>query len=122
MIYESAKLKLGINKSSIKSLTISDYYKKLLEETTDKETKLFLKDKIEKAIWFKDSLLKREKTLKKIMSTIVKLQEAYFISGMPYTRFDVDWVRKPGFMPIFVSILAQIIKKMFGIPMNLFEG
>ena len=57
-----------LNKSSIKSLTISNYYKKLLEETTDKETKLFLKDKIEKAVWFKDSLLKREKTLKKIMS------------------------------------------------------
>ena len=75
------KPEVTLNKNSIKSLTISNYYKKLLEETTDKETKSFLKDKIEKAIWFKNSLLKREKTLKKIMSAIVELQESYFITG-----------------------------------------
>tara|TARA_Y100001954_G_C15734747_1_gene565197 strand:- start:276 stop:1307 length:1032 start_codon:yes stop_codon:yes gene_type:complete len=87
-----------LNKSSIKSLTISNYYKKLLEETTDKETKLFLKDKIEKAVWFKDSLLKREKTLKKIMSAIVKLQEAYFISGI-----------EKDLLPMKLADIAQIV-------------
>jgi len=87
-----------LNKSSIKSLTISNYYKKLLEETTDKETKLFLKEKIEKAIWFKDSLLKREKTLKKIMSAIVKLQEAYFISGI-----------EKDLLPMKLADIAQIV-------------
>ena len=39
--------------------------KTLIQETKDKEAKRFLKEKIDKAVWFKESLIKRQITLKR---------------------------------------------------------
>tara|TARA_B100001758_G_scaffold201397_1_gene180430 strand:- start:379 stop:1704 length:1326 start_codon:yes stop_codon:yes gene_type:complete len=72
---------IKLNKTYFKPIKLSPYYSKLLQETNDKETAVFLKEKIDKAKWFKDSLLKREVTLKNVMSTIISFQEEYFISG-----------------------------------------
>ena len=38
---------------------MSRYYENLLKETSDKKTKVFLAEKIEKAKWFKESIKKR---------------------------------------------------------------
>ena len=53
-----------------------------MKETTDKTTKEFLQKKVEKALWFKEALIKREATLKKVMLAIISLQENYLLSGV----------------------------------------
>lgn len=70
------------SKINLNSIRVSSYYVKLLETTNDKETAVFLKDRIEKAKWFKDALLKRDTTLKNIINAIVSTQKKYFISGL----------------------------------------
>ena len=81
IILNNNQLNLQLNKSNAKPIKISKYYSALLKDTSDKETKYFLKKKIEKAQWFKDALAKREETLKKVMTAIIGLQESYFLSG-----------------------------------------
>jgi RNA polymerase sigma-54 factor len=53
----------------------------MILETTDKKAKEFLKQKLEKANWFKDAILQREQTLTKVMNAIVNYQGKYFLSG-----------------------------------------
>ena len=76
------QLELQLNKSNTKPIKISKYYTNLLKETTDKTTKGFLQKKVEKALWFKEALIKREATLKKVMLAIISLQENYLLSGV----------------------------------------
>ena len=74
-------LELILNKVNTKKLQVSSFYKNLLSETKDNETKKFLLEKIEKAKWFVDSLNKRDNTLSTVMQTIMAIQKKYFISG-----------------------------------------
>ena len=76
------KIQLQLNKGYAKTLTISKYYSNLLLETNDSKTKEFLIQKVEKAKWFKESMKKREATLKRVMGAIIQLQEDYLISGI----------------------------------------
>ena len=76
------QLELQLNKSNTKPIKISKYYSNLLNETTEKTTKEFLQKKVEKALWFKEALIKREATLKKVMLAIISLQENYLLSGV----------------------------------------
>ena len=76
------QLELQLNKSNTKPIKISKYYSNLLKETADKSTKEFLQKKVEKALWFKEALIKREATLKKVMLAIISLQENYLLSGV----------------------------------------
>ena len=72
---------LVLNKSHIKPIKVSKYYSDLLENTKDKNTKDFLKQKVEKAKWFSEALKNREKTLEKIMQKIIDVQSKYFKTG-----------------------------------------
>ena len=74
-------LELILNKANTKKLQVSNFYKNLLSETKDKETKKFLLEKIEKAKWFVDALNKRDNTLNVVMQAIMAIQTKYFISS-----------------------------------------
>ena len=74
-------LELNLNKGNSKKIKVSQYYSDLLLETTNLKTKEFLKQKIEKAKWFKESIEKRESTLKRVMLAIMEIQRPYLISG-----------------------------------------
>ena len=78
----NSELTLQINKSNVKQIKVSSYYEKLLKETSDKNTKLFLTEKIEKAKWFKDAIEQRNITLKKVMTAIISFQKKYLLSGL----------------------------------------
>jgi len=58
------KLETKLNKNNIKPIMVSKYYQEMLKESKDITTKKFLQEKIEKATWFKDSIAKRNDTLK----------------------------------------------------------
>ena len=78
----NSELTLQINKGGIKQIKVSRYYENLLKETSDKKTKVFLTEKIEKAKWFKESIKKRGLTLKKVMTAIIDFQKNYLLSGL----------------------------------------
>ena len=90
---------LQLNKGAAKTLMVSKYYTNLLSETKDEETIDFLTKKIEKANWFKESLLKREATLKKVMNAIISWQKEYLTSG------DESDLR-----PMKLADIAEVIK------------
>ena len=94
IIESNGELQLQINKGNTKDLKISKYYSNLLIETNDKKTKDFLRQKVEKAKWFKESTKKREATLKRVMLAIIELQKEYLMSGSendlkPMRLYDV---------------------------------
>ena len=90
---------MSLNKGYFKPIKLNHYYSALLKETSDKETADFLKEKIDKAKWFKDSLLRREATLKKVMSAIITFQKEYFISG-----------KEKKLKPMKLADIAEIVK------------
>ena len=78
---KDGNIDIKLNKVRRRKINISSYYQKILDETNDEKTKDFLKQKLEQAKWFIESLEKRNETLLKVMSAIAEIQKAYFISG-----------------------------------------
>ena len=80
---------ITLNKRNLPALRISPSYKKLWDELTQKkstsaeakDTKTFIRSKIESAKSFMDALSQRKHTLMNVMKTIVSLQESFFRSG-----------------------------------------
>lgn len=63
-------------------LRISPQYKKMWDEHKgDAETRQFIRQKLESAKWFIDSIQQRQQTLLTVMTTIVALQETFFRKG-----------------------------------------
>lgn len=63
-------------------LRISPLYKKMWDEHKgDTETRQFIRNKLESAKWFIDSIQQRQQTLLTVMTTIVALQETFFRQG-----------------------------------------
>lgn len=87
------ELELTVNSQNLPDLKVSEKYRRMLksymmdEDNTqkwskqDKEALQFLKQKIESAKWFIDSLQKRYNTMYRIMYTIMQAQYEYFITG-----------------------------------------
>ncbi len=70
------------------SVRISKHYRELWEsigkgsrKTGDDETRRFIRDKMESARWFMESIQQRKNTLMSVMKTIVALQEEFFKTG-----------------------------------------
>lgn len=82
---------IRLNQRNIPPLRISPDYKMMWENLKkekgkqkkgeDSEARKFIKDKVESAQWFIDSIKQRHNTLMKTMRTIVALQEDFFKHG-----------------------------------------
>jgi len=80
---------ISLNNQNVPPLRISPSYKEMWdnlkkrknENPETKETKNFIKSKIESAQWFIDSIRQRQNTLMNTMKTIVALQEDFFKYG-----------------------------------------
>ncbi|TVQ04535.1 MAG: RNA polymerase sigma-54 factor [Balneolaceae bacterium] len=80
---------IRLNQRNVPALRISPEYKMMWEnlklkkesEGNDAHTRKFIKDKVESAQWFIDSIRQRQNTLMKTMKTIVALQEEFFKYG-----------------------------------------
>jgi RNA polymerase sigma-54 factor len=80
---------ITLNNGNVPPLRISPRYKKMWDDLKKKkkknkdtkETKNFIKSKIESAQWFIDSIRQRQNTLMNTMKTIVALQEDFFKHG-----------------------------------------
>lgn len=80
---------IKLSRGNIPPLRISPEYKlmwdnlkgKKKKDVTDSQARNFIKEKMESAQWFIDSILQRQQTLMKTMKTIVSLQEDFFKHG-----------------------------------------
>ncbi len=86
---EEGEFVITLNQKNIPPLRISPHYKEIWDELKarknsrgeDGKAKTFIKEKIESAQWFIDSIRQRQKTLMDTMKTIVALQEEFFKHG-----------------------------------------
>ena len=85
---DEGEFTIRLNQRNIPPLRISPDYKQMWEQLKnksgsgeDKQAKNFIKDKVESAQWFIDSIKQRQQTLMKTMRTIVALQDDFFKHG-----------------------------------------
>tara|TARA_B100000029_G_C17573598_1_gene957458 strand:- start:978 stop:2339 length:1362 start_codon:yes stop_codon:yes gene_type:complete len=75
------KWHVAINSSGLPSIKINSSYVKMLETYNDnKDVRNFIKKKIDSANWFISAIEQRNKTYKKVMTSIIKNQKEYFNS------------------------------------------
>ena len=79
---------IRLNQRNVPPLRISPEYKMMWDNLkksktkgADPQAKKFIKEKVESAQWFIDSIRQRQNTLMKTMKTIVSLQEEFFKHG-----------------------------------------
>jgi len=78
LIYkEEGEFKIELNDKSIPSLRLNDMYNHLMK-TGDKQAKDFIKNNLERAKWFLESLRSRKETLLKVVYAILYRQTDFF--------------------------------------------
>ncbi|MCI0448607.1 MAG: RNA polymerase factor sigma-54 [Chlorobi bacterium] len=76
------KLQIELNEDSNPRVRISKRYLDLLKaKDTEKETREFLKNKLDSAKWFLNAIQSRKNTMLKVMNAIVKRQKEFFESS-----------------------------------------
>lgn len=75
---------IQLNEDGMPRLRISPYYKRLMagRRTDSEETKAYLDDKLRGAQWIIRSIEQRNKTIVKVVGSIVKFQEQFFEKGV----------------------------------------
>jgi len=102
---EDGEFVIRLNRRNVPPLRISPEYRQMWDnlkkkpekESEDKQAKRFIKDKVESAQWFIDSIIQRQNTLMNTMRTIVSLQEEFFKYG-------------EGLRPMILKDVAERIK------------
>jgi RNA polymerase sigma-54 factor len=78
-----------LNDDGLPRMRISPYYKKQLssaDENGSAETKAYLDEKLRAAQWVIRSIEQRNKTIVKVVSSIVKFQEQFFEKGVEHLK------------------------------------
>jgi len=79
-----------LNEDGLPRLRINPYYKQLLVGSKNKEsaeaTRAYLEDKLRGAQWIIRSIEQRNKTIVRVVQSIVKFQEAFFEKGVQYLK------------------------------------
>ena len=85
---EGNDLKISINDEGLPRLRINAYYKTLLAKAfkENPDAYRFLKDKMNKALWFLRSLDQRDRTIYKVARYIVDKQRDFIEKGMDYIK------------------------------------
>ncbi|NPV71840.1 MAG: RNA polymerase factor sigma-54 [Firmicutes bacterium] len=76
-----------VNDSMLPRLTISPFYRRLLmNEAKDGETRKFLENRFNSALWLLKSIEQRRLTLYRVMESIVKIQREFFDYGTRHLK------------------------------------
>ncbi len=70
-----------VNDNNLPTLTISNYYKSMINNLDDKEANKFLTDKLNSSMWLIKSIEQRRMTLYKVTESILKFQRKFFDEG-----------------------------------------
>jgi RNA polymerase sigma-54 factor len=82
------KFEVHLNDWNVPPLRISNTYKKMLfdKKGTDKDTRQYIRKKVESARWFISSIYQRKITMLKVMEAIVEKQIDFFEKGPEYIK------------------------------------
>lgn len=82
------KYKVVLNGDGLPRLRVSSFYLKTLynKNFSSPSTKEYIRDKMRSAIWLIKSIYQRERTIKKVMESIIKFQREFFDHGVDYLR------------------------------------
>jgi RNA polymerase sigma-54 factor len=75
-----------VNDSDMPLLRISNYYKKIMKNSDDKETNKFLNDKFNSSLWLIKSIEQRRNTMYKVAESILKHQLDFFEKGNKFLK------------------------------------
>ncbi len=89
IVNSDGELELSLNGRNAPELKVNRSYREMIETYAksknrtkkDKETVMFIKQKIDSAKWFIEAILQRQNTLLSTMRTIMEYQYAYFLTG-----------------------------------------
>ena len=90
---EDGKVVVEIFDDGKENLNLNTYYLTLLQETKDQEVATYLKDRVKRAMFLVKAIEQRKETIKKVIHSIAKLQERFFLGGalVPMTLKDVAY-------------------------------
>jgi RNA polymerase sigma-54 factor len=78
---------IELNNSGMPRLHVSSYYKNILANgDSTKETKIYLHDKMRAAEWLIKNIHEREKTIYRVMESILKFQHDFFEFGASHLK------------------------------------
>lgn len=75
-----------VNDSYTPRLRINPFYQRLLKAADSDETKRFLRDKLNSALWLLKAVEQRRSTLHKITEFIIEYQQDFFEKGVKFLR------------------------------------
>jgi RNA polymerase sigma-54 factor len=75
-----------LNEDGLPRLCISPYYQKLLKSGAPAATKEYIRGKLQGAMWLIRSIHQRQRTIYRVMESIVKFQKDFFDKGVPYLK------------------------------------
>ncbi|MEE9504385.1 MAG: RNA polymerase factor sigma-54 [Thermodesulfobacteriota bacterium] len=77
-----------LNGDGLPKLRISPFYLKTIYNNSSSSTaaKEYIKDKMRSAIWLIKSIYQREKTIRKVMKSIIKFQRGFFDHGIDHLK------------------------------------
>lgn len=82
---EEGEMHLSLNAKNAPQLRISPQYTQMFDDynktKSNKDTTLFIKQKIDSARWFIDAVKQRQDTLMMVMRAIINFQREYFLDG-----------------------------------------
>jgi len=89
VVNEGGRLELSLNSRNAPDLKINNSYMNMIKDFNktkkknkqQKDTMLFIKQKIDSAKWFIDAIKQRQQTMLKTMGTILRYQYDYFLTG-----------------------------------------
>lgn len=91
----NGKWKITLNGSSQSELRVNDYYEDMLSSTTQKDTKKYIKENLQQARWFINSLDNRNNTILNVAHAIVENQ-------LPFLQYGEEAMK-----PMVLSDLAS---------------
>ncbi len=87
------ELKVVLNDYYLPRVSVNDYYLRLLKTSDEKETRDYLRQKLQQAKWLLDSLERRGSTLRRCASAVLEVQRPFFAGQtgelMPMTLSDL---------------------------------
>ncbi|MEE4311757.1 MAG: RNA polymerase factor sigma-54, partial [candidate division KSB1 bacterium] len=85
---EDDEFKISLNDWNVPHLRINHSYKKLLldKKNTSKETKDYIKQRLESARWLINSIHQRRLTILRVMESIIDKQHEFFEKGKDYIK------------------------------------
>jgi RNA polymerase sigma-54 factor len=79
---------IQLNEDGLPKLRISNLYREVLakNKATSKETKEYVQDKVRSALWLIKSIHQRQRTIYKVMQSIIRHQRDFFERGIAYLK------------------------------------